>query len=286
MEHHDLAAISQHPTAFDALAAGYDDSFTNSALGQLLRPRVWRKLAQYFQPGQHVLELACGTGEDAVWLAGQGVTVTATDGAAQMVRVAQAKVEARQYANRVLTKQLSLQQISQGEALGGAPFDGVYSNFGGLNTINTWAALASSLAQLVKPGGMAILVVMGPLCPWEMIWHAAHGHFKTAFRRLDGAASATIGQAFIPIWYPSARQLRTAFAPNFQHLSTESLGLWLPPSYLDHLVKRWPHLFHDLNRFEQFTARFTTGWGDHYMLTLQRSPEKGGLHVMSGGSPC
>jgi hypothetical protein len=50
----------------------------------------------------------------------------------------------------------------------------------------------------------------------------------------------------------------------------ESLGLWLPPTYLGHLVNRRPRLFGALNRLERVTAPLTSGWGDHYMLLLER----------------
>jgi hypothetical protein len=115
---------------------------------------------------------------------------------------------------------------------------------------------------------------MGPVCSWEIIWHAAHGQPKTAFRRWRSNTSAKIGDAVIPIWYPSAGRLRADFAPWFRHLSTQSLGLWLPPSYLEHLVKRWPGLFARLNRLEKATARLTGGWGDHYIIVFERTMNK------------
>ena len=54
--------------------------FTESRLGELLRQAVWRRLDDVFRPGDRVLELDCGTGEDAVHLARRGVRVLATDG--------------------------------------------------------------------------------------------------------------------------------------------------------------------------------------------------------------
>lgn len=264
--------ITTNPSAFDAFANNYDTNFTYSTLGQLLRPRVWEKLAEHFALGQSILELTCGAGEDAVWLAKRGVWVTATDGSAKMVQAARAKAEAAGLSAQVATAQVSLQQIIEGKfACPEDKFDGVFSNFGGLNTIGDWAALAESLAKMVKPGGKVILVPMGPVCPWEIAWHLLHGQAKVAFRRFGQTAPAKIGQAIIPIWYPSAGRLRRDFAPWFEPLQTESLGLWLPPSYLDHFVNRWPDFFAQLNRFEKLMARLTHDWGDHYIIIFQRN---------------
>jgi SAM-dependent methyltransferase len=273
--------ISTNSTAFDAFAATYDDDFTHSLLGQLLRPRVWDVLGRYFSAGQHVLELTCGTGEDALWLAQRGVHVTATDGSAEMVRVAKAKAEGAgeqgsRGAGKVEVKQVSLQEVAGGyfggrQSTVGGRFDGVFSNFGGLNTIGEWRLLTAALAEIVRPGGMVILVPMGPFCPWEIFWYLAHGQPQQAFRRFArSGASARIGGSVIPIWYPLAGRLRRDFAPWFSHVETQSLELWLPPSYLDHWVNKWPGLFTRLNRFEQATARLTGGWGDHYITIFER----------------
>ena len=257
-----------NPGAFDVFAGSYDADFTHSPLGQMLRPRVWAFMAEHFAPGQRILELACGSGEDAVWLAKRGARVIATDGSAEMIKVTVAKAAAAGVGANLVAQQVSLQAIIGGHF--DDTFDGVYSNFGGLNTIGDWRPLAEALAKIVRPGGKAILVPMGPLCPWEILWYLGHGRVKTAFRRFRRCAPARIGEAVIPIWYPSARRLRADFSPWFQHLRTESLELWLPPTYLGHLVNRWPIFFGRLNQLEKRTAYLTRGWGDHYISLLER----------------
>lgn len=271
-----------NPSAFDAFAQDYDATFTQTQLGQLLRQRVWRRLGQHFTAGQRVLELTCGTGEDAVWLAQRGVQVTATDGAAAMVQATAVKAHQAGVSHLITPRQLSLQAVAPGqlspddgalmtdEQFPAATYDGAFSNFGGLNTIGSWQPLAENLARWLKPGSRVILVVMGPVCPWEFGWHLLHGEWGTAVRRHKPHAPAVIGRSTIPVWYPSARRLRRAFAPWFHHCHTESLGLWLPPSYLGHLVERWPRFFNRLAALESRTALFTRGWGDHYILTLAR----------------
>ena len=274
--------IASDPTAFDAFASDYDDHFTRSRLGRLLRTRVWAEFDNYFSNGQRLLELACGTGEDAVRLARRGLCVTATDGSAEMIRIARAKAEAAGVSDQVEALQLSMQQIIEDKAVRNSncdrqqrrdqsvKFDGVYANFGGLNTIFDRRALARTLSELVKPQGIAVFVLMGPVCPWELVWYLGHGQPATAFRRFRGSAMAEVGASRVPIWYPSAKGLAAEFAPWFQHCRTASLGLWLPPSYLDHFVDRWPRLFSQLDRFERTWADLTGSWGDHYIMIFQR----------------
>ena len=44
-----------------------------------MRAAVWARCAARFRPGFRILEMNCGTGEDARWLASQGMQVLATD---------------------------------------------------------------------------------------------------------------------------------------------------------------------------------------------------------------
>jgi SAM-dependent methyltransferase len=265
-----LSEPTTNPAVFDAFAPTYDADFTQTRLGQMLRGRVWQILERAFTPGDHILELACGTGEDALRLAQRGIQVTATDGSAEMIQATRLKAQRAGVENLITAEQYSFQDFVSSAPPQSPIYDGLFSNFGGLNTIGEWRPLAQSLAQWVKPGGKAVLVPMGPVCPWETGWYLLHGRFSKAVRRFKKVSQAKIGSATIPIWYPSARQLKAAFRPWFRHLETRSLGFWLPPSYLDHLVNRWPNLFGRLNTFEAATARLTWGWGDHYIICFER----------------
>lgn len=268
------------PTVFDAVAGDYDADFTDTPLGRMLRRRVWSILDRYFAAGDKVLELACGTGEDAVWLAKRGASVRAFDGSAEMTRIARSKVALNGLSDRVSVRQCSLEQVAGSglQVAGGREqvvdsplFDGVFSNFGGLNAIGNWRPLAEALGGMVRDGGKLVLVVMGPYCPWEIGWHLAHGRPGVAFRRIGGRTTAKVGGHTMAVWYPAAARLRRDFSPWFRCVSVESLGLWLPPTYLGHLVERWPGLFFRLHRLEEACARFTGGWGDHFVVVFERN---------------
>lgn len=269
-----------HPQAFDALAQTYDNDFSETTLGRLLRRRVWRVLQDQFPPGSRVLELACGTGMDALWLARRGVQVTATDGAEAMVQVARARIAGGGMQHRVTVSHRSLQDIVEAQWPVPAPYDGALSNFGGLNTLPEWASLARSLASAIGQGGRLVLVPMGPFCPWEIAWYLAHGKAAHALRRFHQPAEARIGETTIPVWYPSLRHLKCALRPWFRHKATRSLGLLLPPTYLGHLVERRTMVFRLLDRLEAMTARLTGSWGDHYIACFERTRTPANRSVM------
>src|SRR5579863_2457607 len=78
---------------FDAIAERYDETFTDSKIGQAQRASVWKELAKTFHPGDRVLELGCGTGVDVWFLAQRGVTVVACDASPQMIAIAQRRTQ-------------------------------------------------------------------------------------------------------------------------------------------------------------------------------------------------
>src|SRR5262249_47720119 len=78
-------------TAFDVLAARYDELWTESPAGRAQRELVWRELDLRFHPGQRILDIGCGTGVDAAHFAARGVDVEALDASPAMVARAEAR---------------------------------------------------------------------------------------------------------------------------------------------------------------------------------------------------
>ncbi len=262
------------PQAFDSLAPTYDADFTQSPIARYLRGRVHERLARHFHAGAHVLELGCGTGEDALWLAQRAVCVTATDASAAMLEVTRAKAAGHPL---VAVEHLDLKAVVGAQRAAPqqtAPFDGVFSNFGPLNVLDDWRPLAAWLAEHIRPGGVAAFGVMGPLCLWEIGWHGLHGDFRTAFRRLHGKAmfQPTPDAEPLPIHYPSIRRLKADFAPHFRCIHIESLGLCLPPSDVYAIIERHPRLLRLLTALEDRFGRSSTlaHLADHYWIEFER----------------
>lgn len=102
--------------AFDGLATTYDAAFSTGAIGTLMRQAVWRRLDARFAAGDRVLEIGCGTGEDAVHLARRGVRVLATDTSARMLEVARAKVDAAGLAGAVEIRRFDVEELGAPDA--------------------------------------------------------------------------------------------------------------------------------------------------------------------------
>jgi SAM-dependent methyltransferase len=259
---------------FDPLAVTYDHRFTHTPIGQYLRDQVHARLEQYFHTGDHVLELGCGTGEDALRLAARGVRVTATDVSAGMLTAAGEKTAGNPL---IEIQYLDLRAVGTQDNVSSdrlESFDGVFSNFGPMNCLEDWKPLAGWLAERVRPGRMIGLGVMSPFCVWEPVWHGLHGDFKTATRRWRKKTTFRADEASeaITVTYPTIGRLTGDFSAYFRRKYIQGLGIFLPPSDVYGVIEKRPRLFKALLGLEK---RFGE-WGklalvaDHYWIEFER----------------
>ena len=181
------------PAPFDAVADDYDASFTDTAVGRLHRASVWRHLDRVLEPSSKILELGCGTGEDALRLAERGHRVLATDASTAMLDRARKKIAEAGRDDRVAFARLDLGAVGGEPDPADAPFDAVFSNFGALNCIEDCRELGRVLHRWTRPGARAVLVVMGPFCLWETVWYALRLRPRTATRRWRDGREARVG---------------------------------------------------------------------------------------------
>jgi SAM-dependent methyltransferase len=245
-------------SAFDPLAETYDQQWSDAPSGRLQRQAVWRVLDPLVRSGDNVLDLGCGTGEDALHLVRLGARVIAVDASREMVRQARRKgVDAR------VMKIEEAGKLKEG-------FDLVLSNFGALNCVRGLGGVAESLARLIRPGGILAVCLMGRFCLWESSYYAVLGDARKAARRWFGETAASIG---IRVFYPTAGQARAAFAPWFELISDIGVGVFVPPSFARGPS---PELVARLGRFDQrpFIAKAGRFLSDHRLFVLRRLGER------------
>ena len=253
---------------FDELAPEYDRSFTRSACGSTLRAMVWERLPAVFGTRSCILELGCGTGEDAVHLARAGHRVVATDASEEMIRIARLKALAAGCADRIEFHAMPIEALHTLPR--GRQFDGVFSNFGAINCLADVPRVARSLALRLPAGAPLMFVVMGRHVPWEWAWYLAQGDRHRAFRRLQRGGARWRGMT---IHYPTPSELTQALAPMFETRRRTALGFALPPSYASHWLDSRPRWLGALTAVERAMQRVTAGLADHYILEAVRTAQ-------------
>lgn len=256
---------------FDAVAARYDQTFTSSIIGRAQRGAVWKELTKAFRPGDRVLEIGCGTGVDACYLAERGVRVLACDPSPQMVNVASARVRRHGLHALVHTLVLRAEDVS---SLPDQPFEGTFSNFGALNCVDDLQVVAKGIAKVLRPGGIALLCWMGPHCLWETFFYLRQGNSRKAFRRFrrEAVNARLADEAFIQVHYPSVKALAKAFTPEFRLRSVQGIGVAVPPSYLEPWALRNPRSMNLCERFDSLFGHcpLIRSIGDHVLVRLER----------------
>jgi ubiquinone/menaquinone biosynthesis C-methylase UbiE len=218
---------------FDLLAANYDRDWTNSSSGRAQREAVWRHMGKLFRAGDSVLDLGCGTGEDAVGLAHQGVSVRALDASPEMVKIARSRGVCAEIGN--------IEDLPNFEG----KFQGVISNFGALNCIADLEPVRRPLARLVLPSGFLAICLMNRFCLIESLYYLSHLRFRKATRRWSGHAFAA--RLAIDVFYPLPGRVINALRPEFRLIQRVGIGFSAPNSVrvrkaIDEYISGWPFL--------------------------------------------
>ena len=251
---------------FDSIAASYDVEFSTTALGYYYRGRVQQVMKKHWPGNRKILELNAGTGEDAVFLAGLGNEVLLTDNSINMLSRAQEKLKQKGLMKACKTRVLPIEQLG---LLAGELYDGLLSNFGGLNCVSDLQNFSVNARALIRSKGIMILCIMGPFVPWEWIWFSVQGKFGKAFRRLQ---SHTPWRG-INIYYPPVQYAkRILMRASFRCIHQEGLGVVMPPSYVNALVNKFPRSFGFLGKVETLLSELPMApyFADHYLLVMEK----------------
>jgi ubiquinone/menaquinone biosynthesis C-methylase UbiE len=253
-------AFSRQAPEFDAIDAA------NPLIGWV-RARVRQACMGFIRPGQRLLDLNAGTGIDSTYFAEQGVQVLATDQAPGMV----AQLRSKQRPDLPL-EVMELSYLDLG-ALHGRTFDQVFSNFGGLNCTDRLDKVLRDAHTLLNPGGCMHLVIMPRTCLWEMGW-ILRGRPGAAFRRFRrGGSPAHLEGVTFDCHYHSPAEVFAMLPDGYTVKKLMALSLVYPPPHAFALAARWPRLTRLLGRMENALCTLPPfrGWGDHYLLIVQRS---------------
>lgn len=265
-----IAPETMAAQAFGSQARDFDRLYGNDTIIRYKRDRVRAHVEQFLPAHARILELNAGTGEDALYFAGKGHKVHATDIAPQMLEQLIAKVRAAGKQDSITTELRDFTQLDRLHDKG--PYDLVFSNFAGLNCTRDLGKVLASLHDLVKPGGVITLVILPKYCLWESMLFF-RGHWRTALRRFSGSkgSAAKIDGQHFRCWYYSPSYVKKSL-PGLKQVDLEGLCTLVPPSYLEGVAEKYPRMFSILKRLESRLRR-TWPWrliGDYYIISMQK----------------
>ncbi len=149
--------------AWDANAAFWDERMGegNTFHRHLVGPAAERLLD--LQPGERVVEFACGNGQFSRRMADLGATVVATELSERMVERATARTVGRpEIGERITFSQLDATDPAALAALPGAPFDAAVCNMAIMDMVAV-EPLFRAMSQLLRPGGRLVFTIMHPV---------------------------------------------------------------------------------------------------------------------------
>ncbi|ASU35176.1 Methyltransferase domain-containing protein [Mucilaginibacter xinganensis] len=261
----------QASLAFTAQSPVFDELYSGNTIIKYKRERVRSHVLKFLKPGGTILELNSGTGEDALFFAGNGYHVHATDISAGMQNELKRKVALAGLQERISAEICSYTQLDQLKNKG--PFDHVFSNFAGLNCTDQLDIVLSSFNGLLKPGGTLTLVILPKFCLWETLM-VFKGKFRTAFRRFfsNDGSSAHIEDVCFKCWYYNPSFVINQLRDQFSLLGIEGLCTIVPPSYMEGFAEKHPSVYRFLKTKED-KLKGSWPWkfiGDYYIISLKK----------------
>lgn len=254
--------------SFDAEAIHYDTNFTLTHIGKAQRNMVYYHIKKYINKPLNILEINCGTGEDAIWLAKQNHKVTATDISENMIARAKSKSNCKN-----LTF-LPIDCLTIHQNFGKNSFDFLFSNFGGLNclTQKELSQFFENIASILQPKSKLALVIMPKNTLWEQGYFILKGKFSEAFRRKKEKAIAVVSNETISTYYYNPKDIVHLAKHNFKCIENKPIGFFIPPSYLEPFVKKNQLAFRILKKLDNWIKNlsFLSKYSDHYVIVLEK----------------
>jgi ubiquinone/menaquinone biosynthesis C-methylase UbiE len=257
--------------AFTDQSVIFDDLYSTNTIINYKRKRVRDHVLQYLNPGSSILELNSGTGEDAIYFAGKGHKVHATDISPGMQHQLKQKAEKHNLKALITHELCSYTSLDLLKNKG--PFDLIFSNFAGLNCTNELDKVLASFPPLLNQNGVVTMVILPKFCLWETLL-LFKGKFRTAFRRFFSSKGRTahIEGNYFKCWYYSPSYITNSIKDSFEVLSIEGLCTFVPPSYIEGFAEKHPSFYQFLVRLED-KLRFKWPWryiGDYYIISLRK----------------
>ncbi len=249
----------------DNISVNYDKLIEENPSTIIVRDLFHQRLINTFQRGSKVLELGCGTGIDTVFAASKGITVTAVDISEKMIGIAKTKSEKAGLKN---VSYINCDMENIVPAVKSTKFDGVFSDFNGVNYVNDPVQFALNISEILNPGGRVIFTMLNRFCLQEVFYNLLKLDPVQAYRAVFKRKEILLTD--VRLYFPG--QFSRFFSGKFTLERITGTGFLLPPHSFFGLYHKMRAAIPLLKKVENLVgSRFPFyNISDHYIIELKK----------------
>jgi ubiquinone/menaquinone biosynthesis C-methylase UbiE len=250
---------------YNEQAHSYDDDLARGHLAVKIREHLQKKLAKNFKKEEHILEIGCGTGTDAIFIAEKGIFVTAIDPSKKMLEIAKRKVTDSGTGTHIELINVRGEDIIK---LQNQVFTGAYSNFNALNHLEDLKKFSMDLASILQPKSKVYIVMLNKMCFIESFMHLLLLKPILAYKKLtDRQATLSVK---LKLFFP--RRVKEIFSAHFDTVSITGFGIFIPPDNFSRLYRRLKVFFNIAGLFEVIISSVYPFYSfcDHYLIEMEK----------------
>ena len=258
--------------AFNNTAPSMDTVVVRNPINAWIRQVNSSLLVESFPPGSQLIELGCGTGDEAIMLANHGCRVLALDISDGMVAKAREKVQTMGLEDRIQVQQGRIADLaSLVDASPWKSFDGAYASFS-LTYEPDLRDICESLFHVLKPGTLLLCTLPNRLVLSEVVIYGAQLRLEKVTWRFKRPLYRQIAGHTLRIHAYSPWEMAALFEGSFELQGLVGLPVFLPPIYLHDFYRRLGKFQTILKQIDSLLAkRFPwNNLGDHTFYRFKR----------------
>lgn len=258
--------------AFDKTAPTMDNVVVRNPINAWMRQVNTSLLVESFPPGSQLIELGCGTGEEAVRLGSHGCRVLALDISEGMVAKAREKVQTMGLEERIHVSRARIADLAS--IVRASPwkvFDGAYASFS-LTYEPDLHSIGESLFRVLKPGALFLCTLPNRLVLSEVLIYGAQLRLGKVTWRFRRPLYREIAGHTLTIHAYSSRDVVASFGGLFELQDLVGVPVFLPPTYLHEFYSKLGQFQTVMKRLDSLLAK-EFPWnilGEHTFFRFRR----------------
>ncbi len=180
-----------------------------------------------FPQGSRLIEIGCGAGADATFLAERGYRILALDVAPAMVEATRERARDAALQGSIEVREGRVTDLEPGNG-DGAPWDGAYANFS-LTYEPDLRPVAEKVHALLRPGGRFLFTLPNKACLSEALLLLGRGRGDEAAARWREPRWGTVRGIRVPSRAYMVAEVAAILRGHFDLRSVRGLPVFLPP---------------------------------------------------------